>query len=45
MAGEWLQYTFLGEHTFSKGVRSDETEKYGTMFRENDRFFRFSTLE
>ena len=39
------RHTFIGEHTFSKGVRAGEIDKYGTLFRENDRFFRFSKLE
>lgn len=39
------RHTFIGEHTFSKGVHAGETNKYGTLFKENDRFFRFSKLE
>ena len=39
------RHTFLNQHTFVKGEHAGETHKYGTMFRENDRFFRFSRLE
>jgi len=39
------QHVFLRQHTYTRGKRAGETEKLGAMFRENDRFFRFSLLE
>jgi len=39
------KHTFLRTHTFTKGRRAGQTVKSGTMFREDDRFFRFSALE
>lgn len=39
------QHTFLRSHTFKRGKKAGETHKLGTLFRENDRFFRFSRLE
>lgn len=38
-------HTFLRTHTYKKGKRAGQTVKSGTMFREDDRFFRFSLLE
>jgi len=37
-------HTFLRTHTFVKGKHEGETHQDGTLFRENDRFFRFSKL-
>lgn len=37
-------HTFLRSHTFTKGKHKGETHKDGTLFRENERFFRFSKL-
>lgn len=37
-------HTFLRTHTYKKGKRAGETVRNGTVFRENDRFFRFSLL-
>jgi len=39
------KHTFLRTHTYVKGKRAGQTVKSGTMFREGDRFFRFSLLE
>jgi hypothetical protein len=39
------KHTFLGTHTYVRGKRAGETDKSGSVFRENDRFFRFSKLE
>lgn len=36
--------TFLKVHTFTRGVRAGRTVKQGLVFKENDRFFRFSLL-
>jgi hypothetical protein len=36
------QRVFLREQTFTKGKHKGETHQDGTIFRENDRFFRFS---
>lgn len=38
-------HTFLRTHTYKRGKRAGETVRDGTMFRENDRFYRFSLLE
>lgn len=38
-------HTFLRAHTYRKGKRAGQTVKDGTVFRENDRFFRFSLVE
>lgn len=38
-------HTFLRTHTYKRGKRAGETVKDGTLFRENDRFYRFSLLE
>jgi Holliday junction resolvasome RuvABC endonuclease subunit len=38
-------HTFLRTHTYKKGDRAGETVKCGTLFKENDRFFRFSQVE
>lgn len=35
---------FLKEKTFSRGKHAGETHQLGTVFREDDRFFRFSQL-
>lgn len=35
---------FLDEHTFSRGAKAGKTLKKGLMFKENDRFYRFSLL-
>lgn len=35
---------FVKIHTFTKGKRAGQTVKSGAMFKENQRFFRFSTL-
>lgn len=37
-------HTFLRTHTYVKGKRAGETVKGGTVFKENNRFFRFSLL-
>jgi hypothetical protein len=36
--------TFLKVHTFTRGKRAGKTVKQGLLFKENDRFFRFSQL-
>jgi hypothetical protein len=38
------RHSFQREHTFVRGKHAGETRRYGTIFRENDRFFRFSTI-
>jgi Holliday junction resolvasome RuvABC endonuclease subunit len=38
------QHTFMRSHTFTKGKHAGETHRDGILFRENDRFFRFSKL-
>lgn len=37
-------HTFARTHTFKKGVRAGQTVKLGTVYRENERFFRYSLL-
>lgn len=39
------KHTFLRTHTYTRGRNAGITDKSGTLFRENDRFFRFSKLE
>jgi len=39
------RHTFLQSHTFVRGKHLGETHKIGTIFREGERFFRFSKLE
>jgi triphosphoribosyl-dephospho-CoA synthetase len=39
------KHVFLREKVITKGVRAGETEGLGTVYRENERFFRFSKLE
>lgn len=38
-------HTFLRTHTYKRGKRAGQTVKDGTLFREGDRFYRFSLLE
>lgn len=38
------RHTFLRIHTFKKGPLAGETIRQGTLFRENDRFFRYSQI-
>lgn len=38
------KHVFAREHTFVKGKRAGETERTGMVFRENERFFRFSKM-
>jgi len=38
------QHVFLKEHSFVRGKHAGETHQLGTMFREGERFFRFSQL-
>ena len=38
-------HTFARTHTYSRGKHAGETVRKGTIFRENDRFFRYSQLE
>lgn len=38
-------HAFLHKHTFKKGRRAGRTVKRGLVFREEDRFFLFSSLE
>jgi Holliday junction resolvasome RuvABC endonuclease subunit len=38
------RHVFLRSHTFLRGKFSGETKKFGTIYRENERFFRFSQL-
>lgn len=38
-------HVFTRAYTFKKGKRAGETEKSGLVYRENDRFFRYSSLE
>lgn len=37
-------HVFLKEKTFKKGKHAGETHRDGTLFRENERFFRFSQV-
>jgi len=37
-------HTFLKEKTYSKGRHAGETRQLGTLYREDERFFRFSKL-
>jgi Holliday junction resolvasome RuvABC endonuclease subunit len=37
------QYAFTRIHTFVRGKRTGQTEKCGAIFKEGQRFFRFST--
>jgi Holliday junction resolvasome RuvABC endonuclease subunit len=37
--------TFCRTHTYQRGKRAGETVKLGAIFRENDRFHRFSQVE
>jgi len=39
------RHVFLRTHTYTRGKRAGETVRLGTVFREGDRFFRFSLLE
>ncbi len=39
------RHTFLRTHTYIRGARAGETVKGGTVFKENERFFRFSQVE
>jgi Holliday junction resolvasome RuvABC endonuclease subunit len=36
---------FVRIHTFSRGERAGQTVKFGTLYKEGQRFFRFSQLE
>jgi hypothetical protein len=36
---------FTRIHTFERGVRAGQTVKFGALYKENSRFFRFSQLE
>lgn len=38
-------HTFMRERTYKRGKRAGQTVREGTLYRENDRFFRFSLLE
>jgi hypothetical protein len=38
-------HTFTRTHTYSRGKHAGETVRRGTVYRENDRFFRYSLLE
>jgi Holliday junction resolvasome RuvABC endonuclease subunit len=38
------QHVFFNEKTFSKGKHAGETHQRGTLFREGERFYRFSQL-
>ena len=38
-------HTFARTHTYSRGQHAGETVRKGTVFRENDRFFRYSLLK
>lgn len=38
------RHTFLNEKTYSKGRHAGETHQLGTLFREDERFFRFSQV-
>lgn len=38
------KHVFNRERTFAKGQYAGETHQLGTVFRENDRFFRFSAI-
>ncbi len=38
-------HTFARTHTYVRGKHAGETVRKGTIFRENDRFFRFSLIE
>ena len=37
-------HTFARTHTYQRGKRAGETTRLGTVYRENDRFFRYSLL-
>jgi hypothetical protein len=37
-------HTFARTHTYTRGKRAGEVTKLGTVYRENDRFFRYSLL-
>lgn len=37
-------YLFLRTHTFSRGKKKGKTERKGSIYRENDRFFLWSSL-
>ena len=37
-------HTFARTHTYSRGKKAGQTERKGTVCRENDRFFRYSAL-
>ena len=39
------RHVFLRTHTYKKGKRAGETVKSGTVYREDDRFFRFSMIK
>lgn len=39
------RHVFTRTHTYLKGARAGKTVKKGTIYRENDRFFRFAELE
>jgi len=39
------KHTFTRTHTYQRGKHAGETVKAGLVFREDDRFFRFSLLE
>lgn len=39
------RHVFLRTHTYTRGKKAGRTERLGTMFREGDRFFRFSQLK
>lgn len=38
------RHTFLRTHTYQRGVKAGRTVYGGTLFRENDRFFKYSAL-
>ena len=38
------QHVFLKERSFVRGKHAGETHQLGTLFREGERFFRFSQL-
>lgn len=38
------KHTFLRTHTYQRGRKAGQTIRGGTLFRENNRFFRFSVL-
>lgn len=37
-------HTFARTHTYVRGKKAGQTERKGTVYRENDRFFLYSTL-